>query len=185
MNPNVINTIKVCSKTIDLKMFVNGKWYFLLWPATLCGSPKLFRFMCAICAFYLLSLCDLFSVDYIRLYKHCVSQIFTKISPLTLTCRRENPGWEKSQSEMYKKNFLFTTIYAHKQSSSSRSFCCQKILSTFQFFFFLASKTKIFKNENFSLFSIALQKLSRAFTTSCVFCVLLKLCSEKSTSAFT
>lgn len=132
MNPNVINTIKVCSKTIDLKMFVNGKWYFLLWPATLCGSPKLFRFMCAICAFYLLSLCDLFSTDYIRLYKHCVSQIFTKYLPHT----QENSGLEEGiEQNLYKKNFLFTTIYAHKESFSSRSFSCQKILSTFYFFF--------------------------------------------------
>lgn len=155
MNPNVINTIKVCSKTIDLKMFVNGKWYFLLWPATLCGSPKLFRFMCAICAFYLLSLCDLFSVDYIRLYKHCVSQIFTKISPLTLTYRRGNPGWEKSQSEMYKKTF-FSQLFMH--TSKVLPLVRSVVRKSFQLFssFFLASKTKIFKNENFSLFSIAL-----------------------------
>lgn len=151
MNPNVINTIKVCSKTIDLKMFVNGKWYFLLWPATLCGSPKLFRFMCAICAFYLLSLCDLFSTDYIRLYKHCVSQIFTKYLPHT----QENSGLEEGiEQNLYKKTF-FSQLFMHTRkvfplvrSPVKKSF--QLFISFF--LLLLASKTKIFKNENFSLF---------------------------------
>jgi hypothetical protein len=119
MNPKVIKTTKVCSKTCDCRIFENGKWYFLLLLLLLCGSCKLFRFMCAIVplirdlqlTFFFL----FFSIFLIK--QHCAIFLFISLTHSLFCCfllKNKNNNNNSNSSFFNNKSFPALLFAMHK-----------------------------------------------------------------------
>lgn len=109
----------------------------------------------------------------------CINTVFHKFSQKYLphTRERESGRWWGSSRAKYIKKKLSFHNYLCTQGKFFFSFSLSENPFNFFFISFLASKTKIFKNENFSLFFfIQLQKLHEL---SLVLVLLLKFLQWK------